>query len=120
MGKISWDENTFSRFSYVDNVTISRDGRYVAYVLTKANMKKNKYERTVVIEDLKTGGRSFIEDAFMPVISPRGDKIVYLRAKEENKERLLELWLADLRTMGSKKLIEAKVIDSVQWNEDNR
>ncbi|HDJ50579.1 MAG TPA: S9 family peptidase [Thermoprotei archaeon] len=120
MGKISWDENTFSRFSYVDNVTISRDGRYVAYVLTKANMKKNKYERTVVIEDLKTGGRSFIEDAFMPVISPRGDKIVYLRAKEENKERLLELWLADLRTMGSKKLIEAKVIDNVQWNEDNR
>ena len=120
MSEISWDENTFSKFAYVDNVTISRDGRYVAYVLTKVNMRKNKYERTIVIEDINTKEKRFIEDAFMPTISPKGDKIIYIRAKENERRSIQELWLADIRTLSSKKLLEAKSIDKILWNDDNR
>jgi hypothetical protein len=70
MSSIEWNEKTFSKFAYLGDPRIR--GSKVAYVLTKANMKDNKYESTVVVEDLETGARRFVENASMPRISPDG------------------------------------------------
>ena len=113
-----WDEKTFAKFSYLNNVAISRDGNLVAYVLKKVNMKENKYENTIVIEDLKNGRRRYVEDAVNPKFSPDGKKMLYLHTDEEKKKS--DLYLLEIDTMTSKKLIEAKNIKGMDWHRNSR
>ncbi|AAL80442.1 S9 family peptidase [Pyrococcus furiosus DSM 3638] len=116
MSSIEWNEKTFAKFAYLSDPRTK--GELVAYVLTKANLKDNKYENTIVIENLKNNARRFIENATMPRISPDGKKIAFMRANEEKK--VSEIWVADLETLSSKKILEAKNIRSLEWNEDSR
>ncbi|NJE08306.1 S9 family peptidase [Thermococcus sp. M39] len=118
MSKIEWNENTFAKFSYLSDVRISKDGKQIAYVLTKANLKDNKYDNTIVIEDLESGVRKFVENASMPRFSPSGTKMSFVRPNEEKKTS--ELWLVDLRSMSAKKLMEVKNILNVSWSDDDR
>ncbi len=113
-----WKEDSFTRFSYLQDVSITRDGTLVAYVLRKANMKENKYENTVVIETLLEGKRKYVEDATMPKFSPDGKKMLYLRVDEDKKKS--DLYLLDLDSMTSKRLIEAKNIVGVDWHRESR
>ncbi|WP_048151114.1 alpha/beta hydrolase family protein [Palaeococcus ferrophilus] len=116
MSPIEWDENTFSKFAYLGDPRIRKN--FVAYTLTKARMKDDRYESTVVVEDLETGARRFIENASMPRISPDGKKLAFMRPNEEKKES--EIWVADTNTLSAKKVLEAKNVRSVQWNDDSR
>ncbi len=118
MDKLEWNEKTFTKFSYVDDVRITKDGERIAYVLTKVNMEKNRYEKTIVIEELATGERKFIEDAYMPRFSPNGNLMTFLKPSDDKKKQ--ELWVLDVRTMSGKKILEIKSVDSVSWNKDNR
>ena len=118
MSKIEWNHETFSKFAYLGDIRISKDGNQIAYVLTKANMKDNKYENTLVIEEIENESRKFIENASMPRFSPSGKKIAFMRSNEENKS--VEVWLYDLTSMSGKKLLEAKNILNMSWNDDDR
>lgn len=114
-----WNEKTFALFSYLSNIKITRNGKMIAYVLTKANLTTNKYENTIVIEDLEGKGEKFVENATMPRFSPNGEKMTFVRTTEGEK-RKTELWLLDIRSMSTKKLLESDNLIDVQWNEDNR
>lgn len=116
MSSIEWNDKTFSKFAYLGDPRIR--GSKVAYVLTKVNMKDNKYESTVVVEDLESGARRFVENASMPRISPDGKKLAFMRSNEEKKES--EIWVADMETLSAKKVLSAKNVRSVQWNDDSR
>ncbi|MCD6558732.1 MAG: S9 family peptidase [Palaeococcus sp.] len=118
MSKIEWNHETFSKFAYLGDIRISKDGNQIAYVLTKANMKDNKYENTLVIEEIENESRKFIENASMPRFSPSGKEIAFMRSNEENKS--VEVWLYDLASMSGKKLLEAKNILNMSWNDDDR
>ena len=50
---MKWNEKTFAKFTYLQDVAISNDGSMVAYVLRKANLKENKYENKIVIEGIE-------------------------------------------------------------------
>ena len=113
-----WDERTFSKFTYLENVSITRQGDRVAYVTRRVNLKENKYENTIVIENLKTGERRYVDDAVMPKFSPDGKKMLYLHMDEEKKKS--DLYLLELENMTSKKLMEAKNILDMDWNHDSR
>ncbi|WP_297092854.1 S9 family peptidase [Thermococcus sp.] len=116
MSGIEWDEKTFSKFAYLGDPGIRES--LVAYTLTKASLKENKYESTVVVEDLETGARRFIENASMPRLSPDGKKLAFTRFNEEKKES--EIWVADVQTLSSKRVLSAKNVRSIQWNDDSR
>ncbi len=115
---MKWNEKTFAKLTALNDVSITSDGNMVAYVLKKANIKDNRYENTIVIEDLKNGKRRYVEDGVMPKFSPDGKKMLYLRVDEEKKKS--DLYLLELETMTSKKLLEAKNIKGVDWNRDSR
>jgi len=116
MTGIEWNHETFSKFAYLGDPRIQ--GNLIAYTLTKANMKDNKYESTVVVEDLETDSRRFIENASMPRISPDGRKLAFTRFNEEKKET--EIWVADIQTLSAKKVLSTKNVRSMQWNDDSR
>ncbi len=115
---MKWSEDSFKKFSYLQDVAISSDGSLVAYVLRKVDMKENKYENTLVIEELETGKRRYVEDASMPKFSPNGKKMLYLRMDEDKKKS--DLYLLEIETMTSKRLIEAKNILGVDWHRGSR
>ncbi|MFA4647538.1 S9 family peptidase [Pyrococcus kukulkanii] len=116
MSSIEWNEKTFAKFAYLDDPKTR--GNLVAYVLTKANLESNKYENTIVIEDLETGKKRYIENASMPRISPDGKRIAFMRVNEEKKKS--EIWVADIETLTAKRVLEAKNVRSIEWNEDSR
>ncbi len=116
MKKIEWDESTFCKFAYLNDPKISKDGQRIAYVLTKANLKNNEYENTIIIEE--NGTKKFIENALMPRFSPDGKKMTFTRANKEKKST--ELFLYDLSSMSGKRILQAKNIISVSWNKDDR
>ena len=116
MNNIEWNHETFSKFAYLNDPRIG--GREIAYTLTKAKVKENKYESTVVVEDLETGSRRFVENASMPRLSSDGRKLAFTRFNEEKKEN--EIWVAELETMSAKKVLSTKNVRSIQWNDDSR
>lgn len=118
MERLGWDEKTFSKFAYLSDINISKDGSKIAYVLTKVNLEANKYENTIVIEEIKSGERRYIENAMMPRFCPDNQKISFIRIDEEKKKS--ELFLLDIRSMSSKKLLEIKNLVSISWNNDGR
>ncbi|WP_297523084.1 S9 family peptidase [Thermococcus sp.] len=116
MSNIEWNEKTFSRFAYLGDPRISGD--FVAYTLTKVNMEDNKYESTVVVENLEKGSRRFVENASMPRISPDGKKLAFTRFNDDKKAT--EIWVAELENLSSKKVLTAKNVRSIEWNDDSR
>ena len=112
-----WNENTFAKFVYLDDVRISWNGEKVAYTLTKANLDKNRYESTVVIEDLKDGSKRFVQDASMPRLSPDGKKLAVVK---KGKDKESEIWLVDLDSMSEMRIATLKNVIDVLWNADGR
>ena len=112
---MKWNEKTFTKLTYLSDVRISPDGK-IAYVLTKANLNRNKYETTVVVE--KDGIRRYIENATTPRFSPDGNKLIFTKKDEKNKSSLV--YVMDLRSMSSRKVIEVKNLVDIKWNNDGR
>ncbi len=113
-----WDENTFSLLAYPSDPEISRDGRLIAYTLTRVDMKGNKYENTIVLDDLVTGARKFIDNASMARLSPSGKKLAFVRQVADGKTA--ELWVAFTDTTSARRLAEFKEVISLEWNQDDR
>ena len=114
--RLVWCEDTFAKFVYLQDVNITEDGSKIAYVIRKVNIKENKYENTIVIEE--QGHRKYVDDASMPRFSKDGTKMLYLRTDADKKRS--DLYLLELDTMTSKRLVEAKNIKSVAWHNDSR
>ncbi|NPA76012.1 MAG: S9 family peptidase [Euryarchaeota archaeon] len=115
---MAWKPDTFTKFSYLQDVNISKDGALVSYVIKRANLKENKYENTLVIEDLKNGERKYVDDGVMPRFAPNGKKLVFLRTDEEKKRS--DLYLLDIKSMTATRLVEAKNIKGVAWHRESR
>ncbi len=113
---IKWNERAFVYLTYLSDVKVSSKGE-IAYVMTKANIEKNKYENTIVIER-RDGSRRFIEDATMPRFDPSGNKLIFARVNEQEKKTIL--FLMDLRSMTSKKIGEFKYLKDILWGNDDR
>jgi dipeptidyl aminopeptidase/acylaminoacyl peptidase len=118
MAQSTWDETTFASFAYLSDVRVSNDNRSVGYVLTKANLGSNSYESTVVVEDLESGERRYIEDASFLRFSPSGKRLAFARVNHERQKS--EVWLSELGPAANRKIFEVDNIINVSWNQDDR
>ncbi len=113
---IKWDEFTFTKFTYLGDIQISRDGKLIAYTATKANLEKDKYVSTVVVHDLENSSTKYIDNASSPRISPDGEKIIVARTGEDSKKT--ELLLYELETLSNTKIGEAEAVSDIVWSPD--
>lgn len=114
----SWNENSYVALDTPSEVKISPDGSRVAYTLTKADLKGDKYETSVIVLGTADNNQQItIENASMVRFSPDGWKIAY-RFALPNEEDHSELWIYDLKTSQRKKLIEDGLISEIDWSPD--
>jgi dipeptidyl aminopeptidase/acylaminoacyl peptidase len=118
MTQTKWDETTFASLAYLSDARISNDSKSVSYVLTKANLESNSYESTVVVENLESGEKRYIENASSPRFSPSGKRLIFVRMNQERQSS--ELWLSELGSASNKKALETKNVLNVSWNQDDR
>ncbi|EHO21880.1 hypothetical protein HMPREF9466_00255 [Fusobacterium necrophorum subsp. funduliforme 1_1_36S] len=45
---------TFLEYSFLSNVRFSKNGKYISYTKTKANLEKNDYEHYVYVYDTQS------------------------------------------------------------------
>lgn len=78
---------------------ISPDGSRVVVSASRANFEENRYERTLLLIDVKTGAQRTLADAAMgagqPEFSPGGDKLAWLASGEGGTSQVFVLSLAD-------------------------
>lgn len=100
------NEKIFFKFVYFGDFRIR--GSKVVYVFMKVNMKDNKYESIVVVEDFERGIKRFVENVLMLRIFLDGKKFVFMCFNEEKKE--IEIWVVDIEIFSVKKVFFVKNI----------
>ena len=111
-----WNEKTFAKFVYINDIHIHQNGKEICYVITKPNLDKDRYESSVVVESMD-GGRKYIPDASMPRFS-KGHKLSFVKQSEKKDDKSAELYIMDLRTSTYRKILEAKYIMDIRWKDD--
>ncbi|MCD6324589.1 MAG: S9 family peptidase [Desulfurococcales archaeon] len=113
---LKWNEVAFTKFTYLGDIQISRDGKFIAYTLTKADINKDKYLSTVVIHQLSSGSKKYIDNASMPRISPDGREVLVTRPDETTKKT--EILLYEVETLSNTKIAEVDMLSDVIWSPD--
>ena len=115
---LEWDEKTFTKFTYLSDIRISHDSSIVTYTLTKADLEKDKYENTVVIEYLGERTRKYIDNASMARPSPNGKELLVVKTVERNHKSTILLY--ELETLTYRKLREYENLAGLEWSPNGR
>ena len=115
---LEWDEKTFTKFTYLSDLRISRAGSVITYTLTKAGLEKDRYEKTVVIEYLREGVRKYVDNASMGRPSPDGRELLVVRTDEKSHKSTVLLY--ELETLTFRELREYEDPVSLEWGPDKR
>jgi len=116
---LKWEVSTFSKFVVPTDVKISKDGKWIAYSLKKTLLEENKYERQIVLENLESRNKYFLETGTSsPIFSPDSKKLLYTKKMEDSKEA--EVKLMELENFSSKTVVKTKALNFIRWAEDSR
>ncbi len=119
MTRMKWSSEVFSKFVYLVDVKISPMGDWVSYTLKRANIRENRYENRVVLENLENGERRYLEEGSTnPLFSPNGTKLAYL--KEDKEKKATEIWLLEINSMSTKRIARVSKVLNINWNQDSR
>ena len=119
MTRMKWSPEVFSKFIYLVEVKISPIRNWVSYTLKRANIKENRYENRVVLENPENGERRYLkEGSTNPLFSPDGNKLIYL--KEDKEKKTTEIWLLEINFMSTKRIATVNKVLKIDWNRDSR
>ncbi len=114
----TWDEKTFAKFTYLNDIQISSDDNKIAFTATKANIKDDKYEPTVIVKFLSENIEKYIENTSRPKISPDGRKIAVVVNDEKEKNQFIKV--CSLFDTSCKKVGKFDAVVDYEWNADGR
>ena len=108
----------------VGDVAISPDGKEIAFVVSRADMKADEYKRTLVLYDLATKStRDLTYDRkalTSPAWSPDGGKLAFLALAGDEKDARRQIYVMDMR--GGDPLAVTSAVGGVQqfkWRPDD-
>ncbi len=110
--------------NYVEEVEISPDKKWVAYVVSKADSAQDKYDDNIWMTAIDGSGAVQItfskEDEGSPRWSPDNKWLTFLSSRHEAKEKS-QLWIMDRRGGEAKQLTTLKVnIGEYAWSPDSK
>src|SRR5579875_3577692 len=109
-----WDSETLFELVGLSDPRISRSGEWCAYVLSKPDLVGDKYDQTLVIRSLGSGEERFVSKGYMPRFSTDSKRLSYITPSDSTGRS--ELWVMDLLTGSSRKLLEVEYLVDALWS----
>ncbi|HEX7421295.1 MAG TPA: S9 family peptidase [Thermoanaerobaculia bacterium] len=122
----SGDRLTFSdRFRLVtpSDPQFSPDGRSVAFLVTHANLKENRYDSDIDLLDVATGAIRPLtferRGIAQPRWSPDGTQIAFLANASSDKDAKRQIWVLPIRGGDARRVTDSsQSVQQFAWNPD--
>lgn len=102
---------------------ISPDAKSIAFVVTRANLKENRYDSDVSLLDLATGAIRPLtferRGVAQPRWSPDGTQIAFLANASADKEAKRQIWVLPTRSGDARRVTDAaQSVQQFAWSPD--
>ncbi|MEM3794681.1 MAG: S9 family peptidase [Thermoprotei archaeon] len=105
---------TLFEFVGLSDPRISENGEWCSYVLSKPDLAADKYNQTLVVKSLVSGEERFVDKGYMQRFSPDSKHLSY--AIQSDSPGKSELWVMDIATGSSRKMLEVEGLVDVLWS----
>ena len=115
----------FAKIVSVSDPQISPDGKFIVFVVSRANMEDDRFDRDLVLFDIASGGRHVLTHNRKDVGSPRwslgGDLIAFLAAVGPAKEEKAQIFVLPMSGGDAAKITEApNGVEQFAWRPDGK
>ncbi len=109
----------------VTSATISPDGKSIAYVVSRSNMKEDSYDREIDIYDVTTKTSRTVtferKDLSSPSFSPNGDRLAFLAQRGSGDDAHQQIYVMDFRGGDPVAITNApEGVEQFAWRPDGK
>ena len=109
----------------VTSATISPDGKSIAYVVSRSNMKEDSYDREIDIYDVATKTSRSVtferKDLSSPAFSPAGDRLAFLAQRGSGDDAHQQIYVMDFRGGDPVAITNApEGVEQFSWRPDGK
>jgi dipeptidyl aminopeptidase/acylaminoacyl peptidase len=115
----------FAKIVAVSDPQISPSGKSIVFVVSRANMEEDRFDRDVVLVDIASGVQHVLthgrKDAGSPRWSPSGDRIAFLAAVGPAKEEKGQIFILPMTGGDAAKITDApNGVEQFAWRPDGK
>jgi dipeptidyl aminopeptidase/acylaminoacyl peptidase len=113
------------RLVTVSSPRLSPDGRFIAVVVSRVNVEKNRNDRELVLVDVATGKQRPLtferQGLGQPRWSPQGDRLAFLAGVGPEKEAKHQIFIMPMNGGDSRRLTDApQGVQHFTWSPDGK
>jgi len=109
----------------VSDAQIAPDGKRIVYIVSKPDVKHDRFDRTLMLFDLATNTERPLtferKGIASPAWSPQNDKIAFLAEHGEGKDAQMQIFVLDLRGGDARAVTKtSNGVDQFAWRPDGK
>ena len=118
-----WQPSDRLRIANLNDPQISPDGKSVAVVITRANVKENRWDGDLVIIDTATGEQHQLtydrRGVAAPRWSPDGSQLAFLANASSDRDAKRQIWMLPTRGGEAHRITDsARGVQQYAWSPD--
>src|SRR4051812_49029871 len=118
-----WQPSDRLRIVNLNDPQISPDGKSIAVVMTRANVKENRYDGDLLIIDTATGEQHQLTYDRRGVVTPRwspdGSQLAFLANASADRDAKRQIWILPTRGGEAHRITDAaRGVQQFSWSPD--